>query len=179
MSKVRAEEALFERLKGARGEALAKAFFPSPRSPLKYRGGRRIDVTPALEEYACGICLLERMDAREKAFTRSRSGMPIAGACARRLVGSPVAPAGDDNGSTPGYGPWQQGARPIALDEWKAHGFSVKTIPEGLIIEREDRDLCARILAKSPGRSRGRPPIGDKATTGAERTRKYRLKEDA
>jgi hypothetical protein len=101
MSKVRAEEALFERLKGARGEALAKAFVPSPRSPLKYRGGRRIDVTPALEEYACGICLLERMDAREKAFTRSRSGMPIAGdAYARRLVGSPVAPAGDDNGST-------------------------------------------------------------------------------
>src|SRR5262249_18048237 len=39
-----------------------------------------------------------------------------------------------------------------------------------------DRELLARILAKSPGRKRGRPPIGDSAMTDAERKRRERNK---
>jgi hypothetical protein len=49
--------------------------------------------------------------------------------------------------------------------EWmQADGYSVETLPDELMLSREDRELLARILEQSPGRERGRPPIGENAS---------------
>jgi hypothetical protein len=57
--------------------------------------------------------------------------------------------------------------------EW-AQVYHVEQLPDGLMLAREDRELLARILAKSPGRNRGRPPLGDRAMTMVERAAKHR-----
>jgi hypothetical protein len=57
--------------------------------------------------------------------------------------------------------------------EW-AQVYRVEQLPDGLMLAREDQELLARILAKSPGKNRGRPPIGELAMTDAERKRRSR-----
>ena len=161
---------------------------PDYGAPDSYSGGSFLPPRPQqkrrpprTEEFACGIYALEMREARQKAFTRSQSGIPTADdAYARHLAGSPVVPAGEDNGSTPGYGLWQQGALPICRDEWDARGHDVETVPKRLILSPEDRGLAARVLAKSPGRNRGRPPSnGLWSMTNTERSRRHRAKEPA
>ena len=71
-------------------------------------------------------------------------------------------------------GVWTQMRRPIAGEEWASRGYTVNSLPDGLMLSREERELLARILAKSPGRNRGRPPIGESAMTAAERKRRSR-----
>ena len=75
-----------------------------------------------------------------------------------------------------GRGIWVQGAQPISAEEWGPHGYSVSSLPDGLMLTREDRELLARILKKSPGRNRGRPPIGERAMTEAKRQRRSRAR---
>jgi hypothetical protein len=64
--------------------------------------------------------------------------------------------------------PWQRLAR---------GSFGVERLPEGLMPSREDRELLARILEKSPGRNQGRPLIGDRPQTIAERVARHRAKK--
>ena len=71
-------------------------------------------------------------------------------------------------------GVWTQMRRPIAGEEWDSRGYTVNSLPDGLMLSREERELLARILAKSPGRNRGRPPIGERAMTAAERKQRSR-----
>jgi len=71
-------------------------------------------------------------------------------------------------------GVWTQMRRPIAGEEWASRGYTVNSLPDGLMLSREERELLARILAKSPGRNRGRPPIGERAMTAAERKQRSR-----
>jgi hypothetical protein len=72
------------------------------------------------------------------------------------------------------HGVWTQMRRPIAGEEWESGGYTVSSLPDAVMLAREDRELCARILAKSPGRNRGRPSIGERAMTAAERKRRNR-----
>jgi hypothetical protein len=71
-------------------------------------------------------------------------------------------------------GVWRQGAKP---PDWDKAGFSVVTLWPDL--PGETLVLFRRILAKSPGRKPGRPPIFGKAMTDAERKRRQRAKEAA
>ena len=66
-------------------------------------------------------------------------------------------------------GVWRQTRHEVFGD-----GFTVSSLPDGLMLTREDRELLARILDKSPGRNRGRPAIGERAMTAAERQRRSR-----
>jgi hypothetical protein len=74
-----------------------------------------------------------------------------------------------------GRGVWVQ-RRPE--DEWTgADGYSIEQLSDALTLSREDRELLTRILAKSPGRNRGRQPMGDSAMTTAERVAKHRAQK--
>jgi hypothetical protein len=104
-------------------------------------------------EFAMGVSQLERLEAGRRAFNRA------------------VVPASPADGAA-AIGPWQQGAGAISAEELSS--YSVEALPDELIVSPETRSLLARILAKSPGRKRGRPPDGRRAMTDAERARKRR-----
>jgi hypothetical protein len=105
------------------------------------------------EEFACGIYRLEMREARDKAFTRGERNGP------RGIWAATKGAEEHDGTDGPGYlAPLRQGPQPISRDEWRARGYSVSGLPDGLMLSREDRELLARVLAKSPGKSRGRPP---------------------
>jgi hypothetical protein len=129
------------------------------------------------QEFASGIYGLEIRDAREKAFSRRVYRAPIADdAYARGYMAALGPKAQTDNGLAAAIGPWRQGAPPISHDEWDGRGYSVSSLPDGLMLAREDRELLARILEQSPGRARGRPPVLAErgAMTTAERKRRSR-----
>jgi hypothetical protein len=149
------------------------------------------------EEYAVGIYALEMRDGKRKVFTRSRAAMPLAGS----------GTVAGDTGVAAGIGPWRSGAPPLTRDELErgfgvlspddAIQFHLKgdqgdgdlflsranvdlllrILANDLSQLTADRDLFARILAKSPGRKRGRPPTGERAMTNTERSRKHRAGE--
>jgi hypothetical protein len=92
-------------------------------------------------------------------------------------------------------GVWQERSRnPLSAEDWhggkshfRAHRAWINRGNEGdipaysvevprLFLDDEELLLLRRILAKSPGRSRGRPPNGDRAMTDAERQQKHRAK---
>jgi hypothetical protein len=130
--------------------------------------------------FAAGIYHSEMADARRKAFTRSIHRTPVANDAYAREMTSGAAYSDDkDNGCAVSFGPWRQGPLPISHDEWRAHGYHIESIPAGLIPPRKDRELAARILAKSPGRPVGRPPLNGRAMTGAERVARYRAKNNS
>jgi hypothetical protein len=87
-----------------------------------------------LEEFAVGVHQFELRDSKRKGSFK-------------RLVLDPLE--GDDS-----LGSWQMA---VPSSEELAGAYSIETLPEELILTVEDRELCARILAKSPGRKRGRP----------------------
>ena len=74
------------------------------------------------------------------------------------------------------HGVWTQMRRPIAGEEWESRGYTVNSLPDGLMLSREERELLARILAKSPGRKRGRPLIGEQPLNALQRKRRERAK---
>jgi hypothetical protein len=82
---------------------------------------------------------------------------------------------GGDYGGDPG-GVIVQGAPSIAREEWDGMEVEEYDMP---YVSAADQALLARILAKSPGRKRGRPPVNGKAMTDAERQRRHRAREDA
>jgi len=131
-------------------------------------------------KYASGIYALEMRDARDKAFSRGVFKHPVAAdAYGRAYTAGNGFKADTDNGAATALGPIQQGAKPIAREEWSKGGYSIERIPKELMLSREDRELCARILQKSPGRKPGRPPIGEQAMTNAERVAKHRAKKSS
>ena len=76
-----------------------------------------------------------------------------------------------------GRGVWVQRN---AGHEWtQKDGYAVESLPDELMLSREDRDLLARILEQSPGRSRGRLPVlaHRGKMTDAERKRRQRAKQ--
>jgi hypothetical protein len=94
-----------------------------------------------------------------------------------------------------GSGVWQEGSpNQLSAEDWqggkshyRAHKAWADAGNEGdppaysvevprLFLEEDDLLLLHRILAKSPGRSPGRPPIGDCAMTDAERQCRCRAK---
>jgi hypothetical protein len=94
-----------------------------------------------------------------------------------------------------GSGVWQEGSpNQLSAEDWqggkshyRAHKAWADAGNEGdppaysvevprLFLEEDDLLLLRRILAKSPGRSPGRQPIGDCAMTDAERQSKCRAK---
>jgi hypothetical protein len=77
------------------------------------------------------------------------------------------------------HGVWTQMGRPIAGEEWASRGYTVSSLPDGLMLSREERELLARILAKSPGRKRGRPLIGEQPLNALQRKRRERAKAKA
>jgi len=72
---------------------------------------------------------------------------------------------------------WRHAKQPFSHEEWAKLGCKVSSLPDGLMPSREDRELMARVLAKSPGRNRGRPPLGESAMTGAERVARHRAQK--
>src|SRR5262249_14009084 len=82
-----------------------------------------------------------------------------------------------DRGVVKRNGIWTVAQQPFSHEEWATLGCRVSSLPDGLMPSREDRELLARVLAKSPGRNRGRPSIGDRAMTNAEKVAKHRLKK--
>jgi hypothetical protein len=123
-----------------------------------------------VSEYACGVFALEMRDAKRKAFSRSTTS-----SLGKAAMGKGEEGDGTDNGAAPRFGPWRAGPLPIAYTEWRQMGFTVKRHPlSGITFEK--RKMLERILAKSPGRPRGRPPLDGKAMTSAERSKRYRAK---
>ena len=135
----------------------------------------------------------ELEDAKRKAYSRRRARFPYVPTEYDRdtAVGETAIPTpwdelggasswheqegfdlGQDDGD--GFGVIVQGAIEIAREEWER--FVVTGHPMPTIVPA-DQKLCARILAKSPGRKRGRPPINGKAMTDAERKQRQRAKE--
>src|SRR5262249_34650095 len=125
--------------------------------------------SPALIEYASGVYALELAANKDKAYTRRMTRMPYvpaeydadtsAGKAALRPPAAQRACAheganlgGRDDGA--GFGVIVQGAVEIAREEWRGFQVEDHDMP---YISRADRELLERILAKSPGRSRGRP----------------------
>jgi hypothetical protein len=83
-----------------------------------------------------------------------------------------------EEGAESAYAPARTpGVMLIDRETWKKKGMSVKVLRDPL--PSKDRELFQLILSKSPGRSVGRPPIGDRAMTDAERKQKSRAKEHA
>jgi hypothetical protein len=121
-------------------------------------------------EYARGVRKLEMADARRKSSRRSLSKVCVD--AVDQL--SPNTDDGRDDGAARAIGPWQQGGWPIDHDEWEARGFSVQTTPDRRIVYSGDIDALGRSHAKSPGKSVGRPPIGERAMSSTERSRKHR-----
>jgi hypothetical protein len=115
------------------------------------------------EEFAIGIYQLELRDAQRKAFARRKSAIPTL----RNPLDASRHERDDVGGEGDGFGVIVGGE--IALEEWD--GFKIKDYP---MRRRADQDLCARILAKSPGRKRGRPPIGAQAMSDKERKQRQR-----
>jgi hypothetical protein len=113
----------------------------------------------SVEEYACGVYRLEMREAREKAFARSCWTAPVAKDAYARTYMDGLGPKADSDNGAAALGAWQQGPQPISHDEWRARGYSVSSLLDALTLSREDRELLARVLAKSPGKSRGRPPM--------------------
>jgi hypothetical protein len=133
---VSAAEDTEARLHSLRRAARHRADVRHPRPQREARG----IYSPMLssEQYACGVFALETADARTKAFTRAIWLTPDAANA---------------------YGAWRQGAPPFTHEEWERGGercFGVETMPD--TPSTADREMMARILAKSPGRKRGRPP---------------------
>jgi hypothetical protein len=132
----------------------------------------------------------ELADAKRKAYSRRTARFPHVPAEYDRdtMRGEAAIPSpliigswdeqngfdlGDDN-DTKGFGVIAQPTTGIAREEWD--GFEVSHHPMPTIVPADQR-LCARILDKSPGRNRGRPPINLRAMTDAERKRRQRAKE--
>jgi hypothetical protein len=70
---------------------------------------------------------------------------------------------------------WREGSpNQLSHAEWEAGNYRVE-VPR-LFLDDDDLLLLRRVLAKSPGRSPGRPPIGDRAMTDAERQCRCRAK---
>jgi hypothetical protein len=133
-------------------------------------------------EFAAGIYALEMRDAYQKCHTR-RVEYGAAGVLSKEdktrknSDGAWVKTAKEkdrDTGWARAYGPTRQETQFIAHDEWG--GFHIENPHPSVDISTEDRKLCARILAKSPGRPVGRPPEGERAMTDAERQQKRRDK---
>jgi hypothetical protein len=127
--------------------------------------------------------ILDMRDARSKACTRGVMRTPVAeDEWSKYLLGSPASTGDFDTGVAEAFGPTRPGVKPISNEEWE-RGYEVKGLPFDLILPRDTRDMLARILAKSPGRKRGRPPLGEKAMTSTERSRKHhaakKIMEDA
>lgn len=130
------------------------------------------------EEFAVGICQLELHHARQKLFSRRVISAPAAkDARARHLIDSGTATSDCDNGVAASFGPWRPGALPHSPEEWNSRGHSVKALPDDLLLLLDARGVLERVLEKSPGRKRGRPPNGARAMSSAERSRKHRAKE--
>jgi hypothetical protein len=133
-------------------------------------------------EFASGIYALEMADAYRKCHTRrveyGAPGVSAEDKTRKNSDGAWVKAEVEkdcDGGWAKAYGPIRQEQFVgIAHDEWD--GFHIENPPPAAEISTEDRKLCARILAKSPGRKVGRPPDGERKMTDAERQQKRRAK---
>jgi hypothetical protein len=135
-------------------------------------------------EFAAGIYVLELRANKQNAFRSSHWAPHLPG-----TSGQADNEDGDgtDAGCAAAYGPTRPGAHPLSHDEWAELGFSIEqarlpTIEGTYVrtphISNEDRQMLARSLAKSPGRKRGRPPIGKRAMTDAERQQRRRRRAE-
>jgi hypothetical protein len=113
------------------------------------------------EQFARQLYLLEMRDARRKAFYASEPAVET----------TDCGTMGYRSAMVPGVKPFNGGG-------WLLEGMKVSSFPDALLIPREDRELMARILAKSPGRPVGRPPKnGMWRMTGAEKVRDHRARK--
>src|SRR5215471_13771651 len=154
-------------------ERFAEGILPPPGSPpFKYRPAFMVagwrPVSEAEEAEACRRSAIHRVDWEYPSPREPLALAEFASGVHQLEMRDAFRLRRDDRGV------WVQGAQPISAEEWGSHGYSVSSLPDGLMLAREDRELLARILDKSSGRNRGRPAIGERAMTDAERQRRRR-----
>jgi hypothetical protein len=140
-------------------------------SPSGLPLARRPSRPKELAEFASGIFWLELRGNKAKAFRRASTvAMPVERG---DVVGRAGWQGDADHGIAPSRGAYQPGPQPVSREEWEKAGYHLERLPTAFLVSPEDRELLDTILAQSPGRKRGRPPMDDKAMTDTERAARY------